>query len=95
LLAEVTLRDLLHVVQVLRDHGAGQELSNVSPDDRARIDADGNGRATVNDVLTIVTRIRSRRVDAEPELALLADDKDDPWEAVLDGLANDVAQARG
>jgi hypothetical protein len=84
---ESTVADLLQVVQVLREYGSGHDLTDVSADDRDGIDADGNGQATLGDLVTIVSRLRGRTA-AEGEFHFVADEEDDRWEAVLETVAN-------
>jgi hypothetical protein len=85
--ARNSVADLLQVVQVLRDHGSGHDLTSATPDVRARIDADGNGQATLGDLVTVVSRLRGQSA-AEAEFDFAANEEGDRWDALLDILAN-------
>lgn len=89
--------DLLAVVRYLRDNPETLELTGAPGQQHARIDIDGNGLATLNDIRELVLFLRNQQENAEPEgeapaaseplLVFLADDSDDPWDRVLDEIA--------
>ncbi len=65
----VEVFDLLTVVQYLRDHGQGHEFTGTPGDKQFRVDVDGNGVASMSDVLMIVNRLRTQQPqnNGEPE----------------------------
>jgi hypothetical protein len=96
----VTILDLLTVVQFLRDHHVGIQLSSLPvPNDpnNQMVDVKPDGVCDIQDVLLIVQHLREPPPAGEPEgesfTPLLADHDDDRWEQVLDEVADDVSQA--
>jgi hypothetical protein len=96
---EVTILDLLRVVQFLRERHVGFELNELPGEGDDRVDVNPDGFCDIQDVLMIVQYLRDPPPAGEPEgeapALWLVDDDVDRWEEVLSEVADDVSHAQG